>query len=264
MAVLIFGVAAAPVFSGTVFAQSEEQKYTEKEKKEQRSDDSKERKVQQNVQDNERKQASDAKQKEHSEKKEQNPSDAKGKLTAAQQLQEQRREALKEKQQISKEQRDNQERIDRERMQQRLDKLNDRSPMAEALDRLNKANSQCGPGTIFDSASNACVLVEVDSSDASTNNAQYFGTVDRSNVREPLSNEQDTTEGYFDKLRKTIAEQKKQQGLLFTQITTLLNLVDSMCEDKVIVAGVSDGALRCIDSDRAFNMQARGLVTIVR
>lgn len=149
-------------------------------------------------------------------------------------------------------------------MQQRLDKLNDRAPMTDAMNRLNKSNSECGPGTVFDSASNSCVLDEVDSNDASTNNAQYSDDTDRSNVREPLPRDQDETEGYFDKLRETIKEQKKQQDILFTQINVLLNLVDSMCEDRVLVESVSDGVFRCMDSDRAFNMQARGLVTLVR
>ena len=70
--------------------------------------------------------------------------------------------------------------------------------------------------------------------------------------------------GYFEKLGEKIAEQKKQQDILFTQINMLLNILDSVCEDKVIVAGVSDGVFRCIDSDKAFNMQSRGLVTLVK
>lgn len=246
MAALIFGVAVAPVISGTAIAQSEDPKYTEKEKKQQRSDESKERKVQQNAQAEERKQASEAKHQEHSERKEQSPSEVRQGLTAAQELQQQRIDALKEKQRISQELRDEQERIDRAGMQQRIDQLDDRSPMTEALDRLR--DSQCGAGTIFDSESNSCVLIAHD-------------TVRRS--IELQNTTLDGTGGYFDQLRHTILEQQRLQDNLSRQITMLLNLVDSMCEDRVLVTSVSDGKLRCMDSDRAFNMQARGLVTLV-
>lgn len=282
MAALIFGVAVAPVISGTAIAQSENPQYTEKQKKEQRSDESKQQKAQQNTQAAERKQASEAKQKEHLERKAQgsdgtrkdnpnetseensngtteenldgtikdNPSEAKQNITAAKELQQQRIDALKEKQRISQEIRDEQERIDRAAMQQRIDQLNDRSPMTEALDRLN--NSKCIDGTIFDSASKSCVDTYSDNVPRTIDppNGTLDGTLNESGT-------------YFEKLRYTILEQQRLQDNLYRQITMLLNLVDSMCEDRVLVSSVSDGTLRCMDSDRAFNMFSRGLVTLV-
>ena len=246
MVVLIFGVAASPVLSnGFAYAQTDEdQKYTEKEKKEQRSNESKQQKAEQRQAAEER----DAQQR-----------------TAAQKLQEQRRAELAERNQALMDRLAAKEKASEERMQERIDNIQERSPMADAINRLNQANSLCGPGTIFDSETNSCVLDLVDSNDASTytttDNALYRGNV--GGTIEPQIITPIQTGTYFDTLREVISEQKRSQDNLFRQITMLLNLVDSMCEDKVLVAGVSDGKLRCIDSDRAFNMHSRGLVTLV-
>ncbi len=328
MAVLIFGVAAAPIFSnGMVFAQTEKQvAIDKKEKTAAKKEVSTERK-QVSV---EKKEKTAAKKEVSTERKE----TSKEKRTVAQDIQEQRRaeleerraeleekrtqqtkkevvtekkekttakiEASTEKKQVSVEKKQNtvakkevtvekkkvskelqeqrraeleeinrllqvklaeQERIDRERMQDRFDAMTDRSPMTDAINRLNQANSPCGTGTIFDSETNSCVLDLVYSGDGPTDNTQYNGNVIGSDEHQntPLDN----TGTYFDKLRHTMSEQKISQDNLFRQITMLLNLVDSMCEDKVLVAGVTDGKLRCLDSDRAFNMHSRGLVTLV-
>ncbi len=270
MAVLIFGVATAPVFSnGLAYAQSDDTKYTEKEKKEQRSDESKQRKVQQQADAEERKQVSKEKHTEDSEKKEQKRNEQQEKRTAAQELQEQRRAELAEKNQALMDRLAAKVQASEERMQDRIDNMQTRSPMSEAIDRLNQANSPCGPGTSFNTETNSCVLDVIDSSDVSADTIGYSGnvaspgslTLDK--VLDKQRRDISQTGTYFDKLRDTISEQKRSQDMLFSQIALLLNLVDSMCEDKVIVTGISDGKLRCIDSDRAFNMHSRGLVTLV-
>ena len=265
MAVLIFGVAAAPIFSnGMVFAQTEKEVAIEKKEKtaakkevstekKQVSTEKKEKtaakkKIAEEIQEQRRaeleerraelEEKRDAQQEKRDAQQEKRDTQQE-KRTAAKELEEKRHAASEEKKRLLKAKLDEQVRIDRERMQERIDAMKNRSPMTDAINRLNPANSLCGAGTIFDDASNSCVL------------GKHQNT--------PL----DKTGTYFEKLRHTIAEQKRSQDNLFRQITMLMNLVDSMCEGKVIVAGVSDGKLRCIDSDRAFNMHSRGLVILV-
>lgn len=251
MAVLIFGVAASPVLSnGFAFAQTNSTENTEKEKKEQRSDESKQQKADQTANAEaekqtsiDKKEISKEKHAKDSEKKQEKRTEQQEKRTAAQELQEQRRAELEERNLLLMERLSTQEKIDRERMQERMDSMKERSQMTEAMDRLTDAG-------VLESVES----VQID---------------DLGEILVPRNtNEEnipfDRTSKYFDKLRETIADQKRQQEILFTQMSVLLNLVDSMCEDKVLVAGVSDGALRCIDSDRAFNLHSRGMVTLVQ
>lgn len=347
MAVLIFGVATAPIFSnGMVFAQTEREaeiekkqattakKESSKEKKqvsndkrtvaekiqekrrialEEKRDAEQEKRTPQEKRDAEKKkhdvqqkkraqqekhdaqqkkhdvgkkkhatpqekraqqEKRDAEQKKHDaqQKKrdaEQKKRDAEHKRAVAQDIRDQRHAELQKKSRLLQEKLDEAERIDREKMQKRIDAMKSRGPMTEAIHRLNQANAQCGSGTTFDPKTKSCVLDVVYSNDASTHT--IINTTPKPPIHKPTPEsypipEQviDKTGIYFDKLRHTISEQKRTQDNLFRQITMLLNLVDSMCEDKVLVVGVSDGNLRCIDSDKAFSMHGRGLVTLVK
>lgn len=222
MTVLIFGVAISPVFSGTVYAQSEK---TEKEKKEQRSDESKQQKIEQETQAKERQsQRSDTQPKEKhiedSEAKAEKRETQQKKRVTAQELQEQRRAEL-------------------ERIQERMNKV--RSPMTEAMDKLVDAG------------------VLEPTPDPIGNLLQAL--TPRNNSIDISSNEAGQ---YFSELSNMISEQKRSQDKLYTQMNILLNLVSSMCEGKVIVVGISDGMPRCVEHDQAVNLQSRGMVTLFR
>lgn len=285
MTILIFGVAISPIFNnGLIYAQNDNTNYTEEEKREQRSNESKQQKAEQIARAEERAQTSKEKYEEDSEVKQQKREDKlkreteeqkqgdnleetkeqkrhklQERRTASQELQEQRKAELVEKKRILVERLAEAERIDRERMQERLDRLENRSPMTDAMNMLIDAGVLEPTEEIISEPEPILA--------PTTDNIPYLGSATDSTTITEVLDQQNTippqTGVYFDELRETFAEQERQQTMLFRQLNTLLNLVDSMCEGKVLVAGVSDGVLSCIDSDRAFSLHSRGLVTLV-
>jgi len=279
MAVLIFGVAASPVLSnGFAYAQDSTEK-TEKEKKQQRSDESKQQKVDQTAKSEDSKQTSaerkisKEKHAEDSAKKQEKRTTQQEKRTTAQELQDQRRAELEEKNRVRMQKLAAQESLDLERMQERLDKMQDRSPMTEAMDKLNKANSLCGLGTIFDPNTNSCVLDLVDTN-TDTTQSQYLGNVGNSNgvsytlekalekQRQRISTGEILT--YFDDLQEMLHEHQRSQALLYKQMSIMLELVDNMCEGKRIVIQTSNDTPRCLSDNNAKNLVDRGLATYLR
>ena len=249
MAVLIFGVAASPVLSnGLVFAQSEE-KYTDKEKKEQRSDEAKQQRIE--TQDKKPQQTQTPK-----DKKEQRVESSKDKKETSVD----KKEISKDKREISKDKKEQRRANFEEKKAHYMEKFSKfsaekKQKMQDRLDAMIEKRDISNQNIIKERHSSLTIQ-------------ERQAEIDKIREERKLEREaqvnmtMEEKQASLAKLKEKMQERRALYASPSEQMSLGLAPHDVICaEDREKVIRVSNGMPTCLVYDTAVLLIDRGLVT---